>query len=85
MGKEILALDIVDERREGGENEMKEQNGLTVEKIDKLAVAFYEKIMEKMETQDFQTEMVHEDIRIMHHLAALKRETIALIPTQPDQ
>ena len=48
--------------------------GLTPEKIDQLAEKFYDRVMEKMVTQDFATESVHEDIRIMHHLMRLKEE-----------
>lgn len=48
--------------------------GLTLEKIDQLAEKFYDRVMEKMVTQDFATESVHEDIRIMHHLMRLKEE-----------
>lgn len=48
--------------------------GLTLDKIDQLAEKFFGKVMEKMDKQDFTTEQVHEDIRIMHHLVKLKQE-----------
>lgn len=50
------------------------KTGLTLEKIDQLAEKFYGKVLEKMDKQDFATEQVHEDIRIMHHLVKLKQE-----------
>ena len=55
--------------------QQEEQNtGLTPEKIDQLAGKFYDKVMEKMDEPWFETDMVHEDIRIMHHLVKLTTE-----------
>jgi len=54
------------------------KTGLTLEKIDRLAEKFYDRVMKKMETQDFVTESVHEDIRIMHHLTRVKQEVGSL-------
>ena len=59
------------------------KTGVTLEKIDQLAEKFCGKVMEKMDKQDFTTEQVHEDIRIMHHLVKLKQE-IASLETSSD-
>jgi len=48
--------------------------GLTPEKIDQLADEFCCIVKEKMDADEFDTKMVHEDIRIMHHLVKLKAE-----------
>lgn len=48
---------------------------LTAEKIDQLTEKFCDRVIEKMDVQDFATESVHEDIRMMHHLAKLKLES----------
>lgn len=47
---------------------------LFFEKIDQLADRLFNRVMEKMDTKGFDTKMVHEDIRIMHHLAIMKIE-----------
>lgn len=59
------------------------KTGLTLDKIDQLAEKFCGKVMEKMDKQDFATEQVHEDIRILHHLVKLKQE-IASLETSSD-
>lgn len=59
--------------------------GLTKEKINKLADKFYNKVIEKMDAADFETEMVHEDIRTMHHLVKLQQEISSSVPIRTNQ
>jgi len=42
--------------------------------VESMLSKFVAKVEEKMEREDFQTEMVHEDIRIMHHIVKIRDE-----------
>lgn len=55
------------------------KNVYLVSQIDSLFEKYIEKVSEKIEKEDFDTSMVHEDIRIMHHLVRIKAELITVL------
>ena len=57
------------------EAEVKGSGEKAVVGVDLLADKFFYRVMEKMDVKEFDTKMVHEDIRIMHHLAIMKLES----------
>jgi hypothetical protein len=44
------------------------------EKIEKVLNTFSNKVLEKMNKENFETDMVHEDIKIMYHIIKIRNE-----------